>query len=72
MGKIKCIIDGETVECKVLENLGFQAGVYIKIVEYKEKERLIQKESGGIWQSRTVEERILPLKSINRNENRYL
>jgi len=57
--KIKCEFDGKTIQCKVVENLGFQGGYYVKVVEYEGKERIVIK-TGGIWKGKTVFEKLQP------------
>jgi len=54
---MKCFINGEEVNAKVTENLGFQGGYNAKAVEYKGEEYIIVKK-GGIWTQRTAAERL--------------
>lgn len=61
MKKVKCNFDGEIKECKVIENLGFQGGVYALVVEHENVERIVQRYRGGtIYRPRTVQERLQP------------
>lgn len=57
---MKCFIDGVEVEAKVTENMGYQGGYYVKVIEYNGKEYIVQK-VGKRWATRTVEERVKPL-----------
>lgn len=43
-----CKIDGKMVDCKVVENLGFQGGVCAKIVLHNGKETVVIK-NAGLW-----------------------
>jgi hypothetical protein len=54
---MKCFINGEEVNAKVTENLGFQGGYNAKAVEYKGKEYIVVKK-GDKWTQRTVVERL--------------
>ena len=45
---MKCKIAGNIVNCKTVEDLGWQGGVRAKAVEYKGEEVIVVK-SGGIW-----------------------
>ena len=56
MGKILCEFEGKKVQCKVLENMGFQGGDYVKAVEYEGNERIVVKR-GKIWRPKTVAEK---------------
>ena len=56
MAKILCEFDGEQVECKVTENMGFQGGDYVKAVEYEGQERIVIKR-GNIWRPKTIAEK---------------
>ena len=56
MAKILCEFEGIQVQCKVLENMGFQGGDYVKAVEYEGKERIVVKR-GKIWRPKTVSEK---------------
>lgn len=56
MAKILCDFDGEIVECKIIENMGYQGGDYIKAVDYDGKERIVVKR-GKIWRPKTVAEK---------------
>jgi hypothetical protein len=60
---MKCFINGVEVEAKVTENMGFQGGHYVKAIEYKGKEYIVQKQ-GKTWWTRTVEERVKPLRDF--------
>ena len=53
--KVKCIFDGNIVECEMYENLGFQGGVYVITVIFNNKERLVQRYKGQCeYRERTV------------------
>jgi len=56
MSKIKCLFDGETVECKVIENLGYQDGDYVKIVMHNGAERIVVKR--GLWMPKPISEKL--------------
>lgn len=56
MEKILCEFEGNQVQCKVLENMGYQGGDYVKAVEYEGKERIVVKR-GQIWRPKTVMEK---------------
>lgn len=56
MAKILCEFEGIQVQCKVLENMGFQGGDYVKAVEYEGNERIVVKR-GKIWRPKTVSEK---------------
>ena len=56
--KVKCEFDGVIIECKVIENMGYQGGYFVKAIEYKESERIVVKTNGNIWKLRTVQERL--------------
>ena len=56
MTKILCEIDGKLLECKVIENMGYQGGDYVKAVEYDGRERIVVKRD-KIWRPKTVSER---------------
>lgn len=56
MSKITCEFDGKKVECKVVENMGYQGGYYVKCVKYEGKERIVIRKN-GIWGPQTPEER---------------
>jgi hypothetical protein len=45
---MKCRINNEIVDVKVVENLGFQGGKHAKVVTYQGKEFVVVKD-GGIW-----------------------
>ncbi len=45
---MKCEIDGKEVDCKVVENLGYQGGRVGKVVLHDGKEVVVTK-FGGIW-----------------------
>ena len=45
---MKCNIDNCIVDCKVVENLGYQGGMYAKVVLYNGIERVVVK-TGGMW-----------------------
>ena len=57
MTKILCEFEGKQVQCKVLENLGYQGGDYVKAVEYCGHERIVVKR-GQIWRPKTVSEKL--------------
>ena len=56
MAKILCEFDAKQVQCKVLENMGYQGGDYVKTVEYEGNERIVVKR-GQIWRPKTVSEK---------------
>jgi len=56
MSKIICEFGSEIVKCKVLENMGYQGGDYVKAVEYNGQERIVVKK-GNIWRPKTVMEK---------------
>ena len=56
MAKILCEFDAKQVQCKVLENMGYQGGDYVKTVEYEGNERIVVKR-GQIWRLKTVSEK---------------
>ena len=45
---MKCYINDEIVDCKVVENLGYQGGRYGKVVLYEGEGRIVVKE-GNRW-----------------------
>jgi len=45
---MKCILDQKLVDCKVVEDLGYQGGEFAKVVEYKGQEVVVVK-VGGRW-----------------------
>ena len=55
---MKATINGQEVNVKVTENLGFQGGYNAKAVEYKGEEYIIVKRSNGTWEQRTNRERL--------------
>ena len=57
---MKCNIDGDIVDCKVTENMGYQDGFYVKAVEYKGEEYIVCK-YGTKWRTRTTKEIVAPL-----------
>ena len=57
MAKIICEFNGKIKCCKVVENLGFQGGEYVKVVEYEGEERFVIKK-GNIWRPKTVQEKL--------------
>ena len=56
MAKVTCEFDGKQVECKVIENMGYQGGDYVKAVEHEGKEWIVVKR-GNIWRTKTVAEK---------------
>ena len=56
MVKILCEIDGKQLECKVIENMGYQGGDYVKAVDFEGKERIVVKR-GKFWRPKTVAEK---------------
>jgi hypothetical protein len=56
MAKILCEFEGVQVQCKVLENMGYQGGDYVKAIEFEGKERIVVKR-GQIWRPKTVSEK---------------
>ena len=57
MRKVLCEFDGKKVQCKVLENMGYQEGNYVRAVEYEGVERIVIKR-GQIWRPKTVMEKL--------------
>jgi hypothetical protein len=55
---IKCRINDELVDCKVIDNLHYQNGYYVKEVLYKNEKKIVVKKSRNIWREYTSEERI--------------
>ena len=55
--KVKCNFDGELVECKVVENMGYQGGYVVKAVEHNNIERIVIK-VGNIYRPKTSKEKI--------------
>lgn len=45
---MKCLLDQKLIDCKVLENLGYQDGKQTKIIDYKGQEIVVIK-TGGRW-----------------------
>ena len=45
---MKCLIDQKLVDCKVVEDLGYQGGTYAKVVLYEDQEVVMVK-AGGRW-----------------------
>lgn len=45
---MKCILDQKLVDCKVVEDLGYQGGKHAKVVEYEGQEVVVVK-VGGRW-----------------------
>ena len=56
MAKVLCEFNGIQIECKVIENMGFQGGDYVKAVDYEGEERIVVKR-GEIWRPKTVSEK---------------
>jgi len=56
MKKVLCEFDGIQVECKVIENMGYQGGDYVKAVEHGGKERIVVKR-GNIWKPKSISEK---------------
>ena len=59
--KILCKFDDNQVQCRVIENMGYQGGDHVRAVEYKGEERIVVKR-GKIWRPKTVAERTEPTK----------
>lgn len=57
MSKVLCELDGERIMCKVLDNMGYQEGFYVKAVEYNGKERIVVRR-GAIWSPRRPDEKL--------------
>jgi hypothetical protein len=58
MKKAKCEFDGKVIECPVIENMGYQCGVYLISVKFNNEERVVQRyPSEKIYRLRTVAER---------------
>jgi hypothetical protein len=45
---MKCLINQNLVDCKVVEDLGYQGGKYAKVVLYEDQEVVVVK-AGGRW-----------------------
>lgn len=58
MAKVLCRFDDVKVMCKVIENMGYQEGDYVKAVEYEEVERIVIKR-GSVWVPKPAPEKIL-------------
>ena len=56
MAKILCEFDGKQTECRITENMGYQGGDHVKVVEFEGKERIVVKR-GKIWRPKTVTEK---------------
>lgn len=56
MAKILCEFNGKQIKCKVIENLGYQGGDYVKTVEYEGAESVVVKR-GKLWRPKTVLEK---------------
>lgn len=56
MAKVLCEFDGKQERCKVIENMGYQGGDYVKAVEFNGEERIVVKR-GMIWKPKTVTEK---------------
>ena len=56
---MKCLIHGKLLDCKTVENMGYQNGYYVRAVIHNNKEYIVIKDNG---QWRTVEpiEKIRP------------
>ena len=57
MVKILCEFDGKQIQCRVLDNMGYQGGNHVKAVNYNGQERIVVKR-GQIWKPKTVSERL--------------
>lgn len=57
---MKCLIYGNVVDAKVVENLGFQGGYYTKAVEYEGKEIIVVRRNGR-WEQWTGPNIIQPM-----------
>lgn len=57
MAKILCEFEGTQLQCRVIENMGYQGGDYVKAVEYNGEERIVVKR-GQIWRPKTALEKI--------------
>lgn len=56
---MKCIINNKIVDAKIIENLGYQAGNYVKEVEYNGKlYKVISKTKAEIYREWTVFDRM--------------
>ena len=58
MSKILCNFDGHEISCKVIENMGYQGGNYVKSVEYNGEERIVIK-CGLIWRPKMWKEKLM-------------
>lgn len=56
--KVKCIFDGIIIECKVVEDMGYQDGSFVKAVEFNNTERIVVKISGDIYRPREARENL--------------
>ena len=54
---MKCWIDYKEENCKLIDNLGYQAGYYVKVVESQGKEIKVVKRNGR-WEKWTMEDRV--------------
>lgn len=55
--KVLCEFDGKQAQCKVIEDMGYQGGDYVKAVEYEGQERIVVRH-GKIWRPRTIQEKL--------------
>lgn len=58
MKTVKCDFNGNIVNCKVIENMGYQGGVYVMAVEYEGEEKIVQSYSGRIYKLRSINKRL--------------
>jgi len=45
---MRCKIGGKIVDCKTVENLGYQGGRHARVVEHEGSEIVVVK-NGGVW-----------------------
>lgn len=55
---IQCLINGEKANAKVIENMGYQNGHYVKEVLFNGEKYIIIKD--GIWRTVEWEEKLRP------------
>jgi len=60
---MKCLIHGKLLDCKTVENMGYQNGFYVRAVVAQDDEEYIVIKDNGQW--RTVE----PIEKIRQSGN---
>lgn len=65
---IKCNFNGVVENCRVLENMGYQGGYYVKEVMFKGEPRVVIK-AGSVWRPKTLEEKLQPMSHITGQSN---